>query len=120
MAGFSKRQAPAIRTYADAERFLGGRGERAILNNTWIVRTGPDTIGVKLHGTVILTYCASGTVQVNSGGYQTGTTKDRLNRFLPLPYRVTQSKLEWTIYNARTGETVCEFANGLTLEPLYA
>ena len=36
-------------------------------------------------------------ITLNSGGYRTPTTKDRLNRFLPLGYRVVQRNFNWIL-----------------------
>jgi hypothetical protein len=36
-------------------------------------------------------------ITLNSGGYRTVTTKDRMNRFLPLGYRVVQRNYNWIL-----------------------
>jgi len=36
-------------------------------------------------------------VTLNSGGYRTVTTKDRMNRFLPLGYRIVQRNFNWIL-----------------------
>lgn len=70
-----------VTDYASAERYLDGRGSRAAGNNTTIVRLSADTIGVRLHNTVIVTYRADGAVTLDSGGWRTVTTAARMSQF---------------------------------------
>ena len=43
---------------------------------------------IRLHKTDILTIAPSGAFAINTGGWNTHTTRDRLNEFLPAPWRV--------------------------------
>ena len=49
------------------------------------------------HGVGIITYYANGVIYVNNRGYQTNTTKDRLNAHLPLRFHIFQKNWEWYI-----------------------
>ena len=53
-----------------------------IRNNTYLVRDDPDTIAVRFHSTNIVTVQRNGTVWLSTGGWETVTTKSRLNDFL--------------------------------------
>lgn len=90
---------PQIQTYDEANLFLSGKGERKIENNTWIVRIGGDSIGVKLHSTYVVIYYANGFIRLNSGGWRTSTTKNRIRHYADV--RLYQKDFEW--YLARPG-----------------
>lgn len=51
-------------------------------NNTTAFRR-PDGIAVQLHDTDVVTFRNDGTVVLNSGGWDTLTTRDRMNRYAP-------------------------------------
>jgi len=84
------------------ERFdsqLQGRckNSRKIGNNTYLERRG-DKIAVRLHNTDIITIERGDTITVSSGGWQTVTTKARLNEFLPIGFGIGQDKGLWYWY----------------------
>jgi hypothetical protein len=77
----------------------------------------PVITSVFLHGNKIAEIDAT-TVEIYDGGYQSNTTKSRLNALInglcnPEVYGVFQKNYEWFIYD--NGETV-EFEHGYTLE----
>lgn len=62
-------------------------GGRIVANNTIrYTTTAGDTV-IRLHDTDIVVYWSDGTISLNSGGWQTVTTKDRMNRALAGDYR---------------------------------
>lgn len=70
--------------YTEARNFLDSRRARRLGHNTHI-RDYPELgeiIGITYHYTDVVTY-RPGSVQLNSGGWLTYTTKDRINSFLP-------------------------------------
>jgi hypothetical protein len=54
-------------------------------------------------------------ITIQANGYQTATTKKRINQWLPLPWVVSQTDYAWFLVNVRTGDTV-PFYDGITLE----
>lgn len=94
-----RKQNPPVRTrkinehvsdFASADDFLGSKAEVALANNTRLVRVRdtnerPDerAIGVKLHSTYVVTYYEGGDIEVDFGGYDTVTTRQRINQLLP-------------------------------------
>jgi hypothetical protein len=74
-------------TYQSLEQELYHKGhggwmqQRKLGNNTWLVRQD-ERIAVKLHQTYILTYTPDNRIILNSGGWETVTTKDRMNKML--------------------------------------
>lgn len=83
-----------IKSYVEAAQFLGNKSRKKLENNTYLERRDPETIAVKLHNTDVVTY-TPGAVELKTGGWQTVTTKDRLNTYGPLS--VYQRKGEWYI-----------------------
>jgi hypothetical protein len=67
--------------YSEACDVLGTRNGRKIGNNTYLERLGDDAIGVRLHSTYVITLYADGSVELDSGGWETVTTKERMNRY---------------------------------------
>ena len=86
-----------MRTYAEAAAFLGGREYRTIpsLRSTAVERLTATTIGIRYHGTYVVTYHADGTCTLRTNGYRTVTTKSRINDFSPA--RVYQRDFNWYI-----------------------
>lgn len=69
---------------------LDGRPARVIANNTALVRHG-DTLGLVLHATEVVTYHPDDTVTIRTGGWDTVTTLDRINRVLQgTPWHVSR------------------------------
>ena len=107
-------------TYEQLDKHLGSRDERPLAHNTRIFRDKDITndmifIGVVYHSTTIARLYPDGSVEIRHGGWQSNTTKDRLNWFTqPIGYTVYQKDWAWYVYNYRTGETF-EYENGMVL-----
>lgn len=66
-----------------------------IANNTIeYTRANGDKV-IRLHQTDIMTITPRGKISLNTGGWQTVTTKERLNRYLPSGFRINQEKGIW-------------------------
>lgn len=83
--------------YIKADSLLTGRNRdsRKLANNTYLVRKGEGQIAIRLHATDILTLREDGGIEVRTGGWQTPTTKARLNDYLPSEARIYQDKGTW-------------------------
>lgn len=83
-------------TYADLDAKLTGRcsQSRKVANNTYLHRVGDD-IAVRLHETDVVTFHADGTATLNTGGWFTMTTKDRINHWLPAGIRLESNRGRW-------------------------
>lgn len=66
---------------------------RIVANNTVEYEIGSER-RIRLHHTDIITYRTNGDVVLNSGGWQTVTTKDRFNQF---GFRIYLEKGQWFI-----------------------
>lgn len=90
----------------------GGRNKvsRAIANNTRArVTNGGQDVAITLHNTDIIVFNGDGTLTLNSGGWQTVTTKERLNRYTQAG--ITQKAGIWYM---RDGSL---FYDGVTIRP---
>lgn len=83
-------------THAEATKMVLGkrnRGQRKVGNNTYAYILSDGSVAIELHGTKVVTIHADDSVTLNSGGYQTSTTKDRINQYSPM--RVYQKNFTW-------------------------
>lgn len=103
------------RSYAEARDLYEDRRQRGILdrgirlaNNThltWQDETkpvassglvpSPSWFGVRLHKTNVVTFHSDGSIVLDSGGWKTVTTKDRMNRALPEGWSVYSDRGVW-------------------------
>lgn len=117
-----------MNTYTEAADFLAkGRDPnyRKIANNTTVERREGDNIAVRLHATDVVTYHPDGSVTLDSGGWRTYTTKDRMNAFGPALVWQDQGEWEVGIFRPREdgsryyGEWIdsAQYRDGMTIEP---
>lgn len=103
-------------TYNDAANLMrrARNGRRKLENNTYLEER-EDGFAVVLHYTDVVTIHPDGTYTVNSGGWHTVTTKDRITRYSPL--RLFQKRYEWFVQVGGwdNGYTV-EFFDGMTVD----
>lgn len=71
------------RNYSDAERMLGNRERRTLINNTVIERGGRKRINVLYHGNLIAAFDPNGSRMLTNCGYGTVSTRERLNAMAP-------------------------------------
>jgi hypothetical protein len=85
--------------FQDLNKMLIGRNSnrKKLANNTYAIRRA-DSIAIRLHNTDIATFFQDGKIVLNSGGWKTPTTKDRLNNFTP--FSISQNKGVWTIHKS--------------------
>lgn len=71
------------------------RKQRKIDNNTTAYIEYDGSVSVELHSTKVVVLYPNGLVKLQSGGWMTPTTKDRMNKYSPVS--VTQRKGEWYV-----------------------
>jgi len=82
---------------------------KIVARNTFrFTRDGESVL--RLHQTDIVRKRQDGSCILNSGGWKTVTTKDRINRELPPGYSLSQDKGEWYI---RNGECTVPYFDGM-------
>lgn len=97
------------RTFAETGR---SKGDRPIANNTRVQLRDNGDVAVRLHSTDVVTYHPDGSVTLDSGGWRTYTTKDRINAFSPA--RVWAERGVWEVH---TGQDSARFFDGITIAP---
>ena len=103
----------SIHDYYSAQSVLKGRDTKKIGNNTYLIRAGEDAIYVRYHRTNIVVY-SPGVAVYTDGGWQTYTTKDRLNQLLPNRYTIFQKKHRWYLWD-RVSDSTEEWLGGVSL-----
>jgi hypothetical protein len=104
-------------TWFGAQTFvMGGRSKvsRPIENNTRIEQRGDD-YAVVLHGTDVVTYHKDGSVTLDSGGWLTVTTKDRMNGYLGTRARVWSERGKWFVGRWDGTRARTRFFDGITI-----
>jgi hypothetical protein len=92
-------------TYREIVKLVHGktnRKSRKLANNTYAKIEYDDSVSIDLHGTTVVKFFPNGLVQLNSGGYHTNTTKERINRYSPVG--VYQKNWEWFLSDGRPFE----------------
>ena len=93
---------------------LGILKSKLVRRNTRLTEYVDGRRTLRLHATDVLTWKPDGVIVLNSGGYRTHTTKERLNAFLPLDVRVYQKNYSW--YVRQDGKKDIDFVDGLELK----
>lgn len=84
--------------HAEAVNMVRGKrnkDSRKIGNNTYAEILHDGSVGILLHSTYVVKIHADNTYTLQTGGWQTSTTKDRINQYSPV--RVYQRKYEWFV-----------------------
>lgn len=76
-------------------------------NNTVRIEYTDGKVAIRLHDTNVIVQNPDGSFVLNSGGWRTSTTKDRINKYSP--YRVWQEKGIWYVNGSM-------FYDGITLK----
>lgn len=96
----NQTQTGGTMTYLDAlglfSRARDKTAGKLLRRNTRLVRT-VDGFGVKLHNTIVVEILPNGNYVLNTGGWETVTTKARINYYSPAT--VFQRKFKWFISN---------------------
>lgn len=122
MTSYTRKKFPAHGSpqpsYAELDTILDHREKRKILNNTWLEKHS-NAIHVVLHGHTVVIVNSDDTYRIDSCGYMTVTTMDRIARFSP----VATFRRNWVWYiSARwpnCGSGLCiQFRDGFTCDRL--
>jgi len=96
------------------ETQLGSRNRKKVANNTYLVRRENGDIVLILHESPILT-ATNGSLVLDSCGWQTLTTKERINRYLPTGWTLYSENRIWYLEDPQKARYA--FADGITIEP---
>jgi len=84
---------------------------KTIARNTLEIKT-KDGFKIRLYNTNIIEKTKDGYI-LNSGGFQTDTTKSRINDNLPIGYKVFQKDYDWFI---QTPQKIVEFKDNILIK----
>jgi hypothetical protein len=88
-----------------------------VANNTYKIWLKDGTMIIRLHHTNIITVHPNGNVTLSSGGWETLTTKKRLNTFIPHylnNYQIIQRDYTWYLIDSNNPRKCIEFYDGIT------
>ena len=107
------------RSYNEAHLLLADRAERNIKGkrNTRLVRDGKD-IHLRYHSTSVVTFHNDGSLTLRNGGWQSKTTKSRINDALGSYGHVFQRNWNWFISILNCREV--SFESGMRISKLDA
>lgn len=100
----------------------GDKSRAKLCNNTYLIALDNGDFAVRLHRTNVVTIHADGTYTLRNGGWQTVTTKDRINGYSPA--RLYQEKNEWWVHIPGAGaywsDTTqrAEYSDGMRVDAL--
>jgi len=105
----------APNSFKTADAILTGRNResRKIAHNTYLHRRG-ESIAVQLHNTDVVTFHPDGSLTLDTDGWNTITTRDRINGFTPTWLRMWTER--GTAKVSGTGDTV-RFFDGIVFGP---
>lgn len=110
----------SVGTYAQAQKLCSHPRypNRKLGRQTYMQREGDDYV-VRQWGHPIVTYQPDGGIRLDSCGYRTATTKDRLNQLVP-GYHIWSERGTWWIAKGwwnQPGFTKWAFADGMVVYP---
>jgi hypothetical protein len=103
-----------VRNHAAAENLLKNRSSKKLGHNTYMYKT-KNAYEIQYRDTVVVTRFPDDSVKLNSGGWRTPTTKQRINEYIPIGYSLYQEKGLWYV-STPTGETLL-FQDGMKIDP---
>jgi len=77
-AGYPTTWAEACRLVEGGRTRVGYRNHGKKIGNNTVLYVDGDLAAVRLHQTDVVTFYADGRIELNSGGWQTATTRDRI------------------------------------------
>lgn len=119
-------------TFATLDHLLHRKGtdkpvpSRKVANNTYAQRRDESSIAIKLHATDVVTHHRDGRIVLNTGGWHTVTTKQRMNDFTPRYVQVFSDKGRWMVAHLRkpgleygpSYDTPTPYADDMVLTPV--
>lgn len=85
-----------ITNYDEAQTYLGTKADRPLPGTkTRLVRLGDNCIAVRQHRTHIVCYYADQPTTIDDGGWQSVSTKRKINQYTPDNFQVWQEDFVW-------------------------
>lgn len=93
----------------------GGEKLAKIVDRNTLEINDPEYRAIRLHDTNVLTF-TPGQVVLDSGGWETRTTKARMNEHLPSGLSVFQKDFDWFVRDTRGKETITTYKDGMIIK----
>lgn len=91
---------------------------KIVANNTLEIQYEDGTQAIRLHDTNIIIYDHKDMI-LNSGGWRTKTTKDRINDYIDYAFTIIQRKSQWYLFNKDKQEIESVFYDGITIDTIH-
>lgn len=101
-------------TYEEARHRLLNKERVKIANNTYLSMDGNNCV-ITLHATPIVTILPDNSYVLNSGGWRTATTKNRINHCLYREVEIYQKDFVWWVESKEYPE-VRPFRDGMIIQ----
>jgi hypothetical protein len=104
-------------TYAEAKALIQGSRKpnyHKLTNNTFLRLAPNGRVEVMFHRTAVVTITPGNLYILNSGGYRTATTKDRINAYSPV--FIYQKDYKWYIHGCVLKESGVDYADKCGME----
>ena len=95
----------------------GKKISKIIGNNTLEVTYADNHKAIRLHDTDIISYIDDDII-LDSGGWQTVTTKNRINQYLP-DYQVYQKNFDWFVIKVNDWDNPKPFKDGMSINKAF-
>ncbi len=95
-----------------------------VANNTLEISYADGTVAIRFHNTDVVVFHTDGSVTLDSGGWRTPATKDRINQYIPAPWTLSQENKIWFVSRSRAYDKHAQcperfvFADGITIKGL--
>lgn len=94
-------------TYSECITLLNGKSTKVLSRNTTIIQYNDESIYVELHGSPIVILYKTGMVDISLCGYNTVTTRRRINQFLKESFdRIGLFQKKGAVYLSNKTETI--------------
>lgn len=104
-----------MRSWMNLDSFLNGRDSRKMARNTYVKRLSDNAIAVRFHQTEILIVDKNGEITLDTGGWNTVTTRRRLNQLLRRLLPVRCFTTNYDLFLSQPNRRPIEFFDGMTL-----
>lgn len=96
------------------DEFLGNKIKKKVCHKTEVIRDNFDIISIYYWACPVVSIYRNGNIVLNNNGYNTPTTKRRLNQLTPYGFQVFQKDFKW--YASNINGEVVEFKSGLKID----
>lgn len=100
--------------YVGLFKKVGNSSVKKIAHATYRIET-PDGYAIRYHATNVVVYSGALCI-IRNGGWQSVTTKKRINEHLPNGVYISQKNYVWYVHDTRGVGSVVEFEEGMTIK----